>query len=988
MKNVLLISFFFFTSIVIAQDISMQDGTFDRCAPDRFFDSGGEFGNYGNDENFTTTICPQNAGETIILDFTAFSTQLNTDIMTIYDGDSTTATVLGTFSGVAGPGTVAATPVLNASGCITIEFVSNGSGNTTGWEAEILCAVPCQDINTSIDSTNPAPNNSGVISILPGETVDFTGSAAFSVDGTNATYEWNFGDGNTASGTSVSNTFANDGTYTVTLTVTDDNPTGCSRSATITVFVLGPNVVVDQDTYTPEELIEEVLINSPCAEVSNIVWSTGTSFSAVEPNGIGYFIGDGTAFPFEDGLILTSGNASEARGPNDIAMSAGSGAWPGDTDLNNAVGIVSNNASFIQFDFTPLADSISFDFIMASEEYDGNTGGTFECTFSDAFAFLLTDPGGNTTNLAVLPGTNTPILVTNIHPANPGCPAVNEQFFGGYTPLNGPPISFNGRTTVFTAQANVVPGDQYTIKLVVADATDTALDSGVFLRAGSFDLGGDLGDDITIAAGTAECGGSTITLDTSAPTATHIWYFNGVEINGETGSTLDITEAGEYSVDVIFSGVCQASDSIIVEFRSNPVANDAPDLVICDVDGTAEFMLTDNDDDVLGTQDPTQFVVSYHLTEQDAIDNVGALTSPYTNTSSPQTIYARIADNSQFCFDTTSFDLQFSSLDINNNITPIQICDDLVADGFTSFDLSIRDTEVIGGNDPNDVNVTYHISQADAEAGVNPLPTNYTNISNPQTIFIRLEIAAVPDCYNVTTLDLDVLDSPVAIAPTPFEVCDDAPNDGFAQFDLSTKNLEIIGIQTGVAVTYHETQADAENDTNVLAIPYTNTVANAQTVFVRLEDDTTGCIDITTLDLVVNPSPIFTTITDIAVCDENNPGDNTEIFDLSTKDVEIINGQVNVSIAYYENQADADAGINAITGPYSNTGSPQTIIVVLENTLTGCSNSSQFDIVVNPAPTVVLPTPLEECDDDMADGFTSFTLSDKTVEILGGQTGV
>ena len=60
-------------------------------------------------------------------------------------------------------------------------------------------------------------------------------------------------------------------------------------------------------------------------------------------------------------------------------------------------------------------------------------GGSFECTFSDAFAFLLTDPAGNVTNLAVLPGTTTPILVTNIHPDNSGCNAINEQYFGGYT---------------------------------------------------------------------------------------------------------------------------------------------------------------------------------------------------------------------------------------------------------------------------------------------------------------------------------------------------------------------------------------------------------------------------------------------------------------------------------------------------------------------------------------------------------------------------
>ncbi len=978
MKKILYLCLLVLPIFGYGQDISMQDGTFNRCAPDMFFDSGGEFGNYGNDENFSITICPQNANEFIILNFTAFSTQLNTDIMTIYDGDDNTANVLGTFSGVLSPGTISASDT-NTTGCLTIEFTSNGSGNTTGWAAEILCAVPCQDITASIDNTNPAPNISGVVSILPGETVDFTGSATFSVDGTNATYDWDFGDTNTATGTDVSNTYANEGTYTVTLTVTDDNPQGCTGTATITVFVLGPNVVIDQDTYTPEELIEEVLINSPCAEVSNIIWSTGISFATTEPNGIGYFISDGNSFPFRDGLILTSGDASEARGPNNNAMSAGSTTWPGDAELNAAVGITSNNASFIQFDFVPLADNISFDFLMASEEYDGDQGGSFECTFSDAFAFLLTDPGGNTTNLAVLPGTNTPILVTNIHPANSGCAAVNEQFFGGYTPQNGPPISFDGRTAVFTAQSTVIPGAQYTIKLVVADATDTALDSGVFLRAGSFDLGGDLGDDITIAAGTAECGGSSITLNTNAPAADHVWYFNGVEITGETSATLDVTQAGEYSVDVIFSGVCQASDSIIVEFRPNPIANTPPNLVVCDLDGTAEFILTDNDDDILGAQDPADFIISYHLTEQDAIDNVGALPTNYTNTSNPQTIYARIADNSQFCFETTSFELQFSSLDINNNITPLLECDDDIADGFTVFTLSDRDDEVIGANDPADVNVTYHLTAADADAGINPLPDNYTNISNPQTIFIRMELVATSTCYNVTTLDLEVLVNPVAIAPTPLEACDD-DLDGETLFDLTIKDAEVIGAQIGVSVTYHPTQADAEAGTSTLPSNYTSDTA---VIYVRLEDDVTGCFDTTTLQLIVNPLPTFVAITNYELCDANNPGDQTEVFDLTTKDVEIINGQVNVIITYFPTLADAQAGTNAIVGPYANTATPETIYVSLENTITGCRSISNFDLVVNPLPQFIVPTPLAVCDDGTPDGLTLIDLTIKIPEITG-----
>ncbi|MBO6751032.1 MAG: choice-of-anchor L domain-containing protein, partial [Psychroserpens sp.] len=418
------------------------------------------------------------------------------------------------------------------------------------------------------------------------------------------------------------------------------------------------NVSVDQTTYTVEELVVDILIDSPCAQISNISWSTGTDFGDV--NGIGYFTAEEGAFPFEDGLLLTSGNAIEAAGPNINAMSAGGFGWPGDPDLDAAVGINSNNATVIEFDFVPLSDEISFDFLMASEEYNGSQGGTFECTFSDAFAFLLTDSAGNTTNLAVLPGTTTPILVTNIHPENPGCPAINEEFFGGYTPQNLPPMSFDGRTTVFTAFSPVNIGETYTIKLIMADATDTALDSGVFLKAGSFDIGEvELGADITIADGTAACLGEPIILQTQAPSVEHVWFKDGFSIPGETSNTLVVTEPGFYTTQIIFSPQCIISDDILVEFLPLPEANTPPDLVGCSIGADiAVFNLFDNDLPILGaSQSPSDFTVTYHLTEQDALNGINPLVSPYTSLSDPQTVWALVMNNATGCINTTSFNL-------------------------------------------------------------------------------------------------------------------------------------------------------------------------------------------------------------------------------------------------------------------------------------------------------------------------------------------
>ncbi len=178
-----------FSVFSYGQDILMQDGNFNQCT-DRFFDSGGEFGQYSNDENFTLTICPTATGDAIQLSFTAFSTQLNLDILTIYDGPDNTFPSFGSFSGGNNPGVVEAT---TPSGCLTIEFVSNASGTTTGWEADIACLTPCQSIVAVLDSTNPAFDVNNVVVADVNETITFNGSGAFSISGAGAVYAWDFG---------------------------------------------------------------------------------------------------------------------------------------------------------------------------------------------------------------------------------------------------------------------------------------------------------------------------------------------------------------------------------------------------------------------------------------------------------------------------------------------------------------------------------------------------------------------------------------------------------------------------------------------------------------------------------------------------------------------------------------------------------------------------------------------------------------------------
>src|SRR5690606_3753794 len=425
--------------------------------------------------------------------------------------------LIGTYSGGSsfGPGTVSASPT-NTSGCLTLQFVSDAAGNGLGFEAEILCAEPCQTITASIDSTIPVANGSGVISILPGGSVDFNGSATFSNDGTGATYSWNFGDGSAVSpGQSVSHIYNYPGTYTVTFTTTDANPQDCTDTATISVLVLEAIVSINnsaypESLYTPEELIENVLVSGGCSAVDNFSFQVNGAPTDLAGKNYGFFNRGGAIdFPFEEGIVLSTGRAAAGGNIINNNLVSFSNNQGGDADLEAALGLTDiNDAIFIKFNFVPTASTISFRYIMASEEYDGST----ECSFADSFAFLLREVGTTTyTNLAVLPD-GTPVSVTNIN--NSGMCTANPTYFAGYDddfPNPADETNYGGRTVPLTAIANVTVGATYEIKLVAADEGDHIWDSAIFLEAGSFVLGGELGDDVTIAAGTAACNGEMIT---------------------------------------------------------------------------------------------------------------------------------------------------------------------------------------------------------------------------------------------------------------------------------------------------------------------------------------------------------------------------------------------------------------------------------------------------------------------------------------------
>jgi hypothetical protein len=256
------------------------------------------------------------------------------------------------------------------------------------------------------------------------------------------------------------------------------------------------NFVSINNNYTPTQLVNDVLLSNVCTNVTNIV-SQGNC-------GLAYFNNNDGNFPFEEGIIIRSGNALLSAGSYNANNNTSTCSQLGDTDLQSIItssGQTGNitDVSSVKFNFTAVSNMMSFNFLFASNEY-----GEFQCNFSDVFGFILTDLVTNEKqNIAVVPGTNTPISITSIrdNQYNGSCNSVNPDFFGSYN-VNNPNsnINFTGQTVPMTAFAQLIPNRQYSLKLAVGDYQDSSYDSAVFIEGGSFTFGNQCQDNFQLVA--------------------------------------------------------------------------------------------------------------------------------------------------------------------------------------------------------------------------------------------------------------------------------------------------------------------------------------------------------------------------------------------------------------------------------------------------------------------------------------------------------
>ncbi|MDD7884985.1 T9SS type B sorting domain-containing protein [Flavivirga sp. 57AJ16] len=750
-------------------------------------------------------------------------------------------------------------------------------------------------------------------------------------------------------------------------------------------FMFAQQISVDSSVGL-QQLIEDNLVDG-CVDISNITSSVNGNAHGLPS--YGYFERAGSNFPFENGIMLSTGSA--ASGGNGLitpTLSESSTTWGTDPDLETALGITNTlNATSIEFDIVSISNQVQFNYLFASEDYDGIN----PCLVSDGFVFLIREATstGPYQNIALVPGTSDPVNTNNIRPnLLPACAPQNEQYFDGY---NIGDTNYVGRTNVLTASTTITPNVQYHIKIIIADQNDGSFDSAVFIEGDSFKIL-DLGEDIETCASA-----TLLDADIQNPQATYAWYLDNNLISGAINPTYNAIENGTYRVVVtvdLNGSSCPEEDEINVTLNTEEPITPISDYELCDdasEDGFEVFDLSIKDPELINNIPFSNYTFSYHFSDADARANVNNITSPIPNTVSPrQTIYVRIDDLDSNCFAYTTFDLVVNPVPNITAPTTLEICDDDDSpDGFTIIDLTQKDDEITNGQ--SNLIVSYHRNPTDANTGNNPIQSPYVNSNappNPEVVYVRV-INALTGCVNSSeTLTVDITISPVVDRETLYLDACDRDLDGTANFDLTEALNNIVGgLPANVTTTFHESYDDANAGTNAISneTNYENINLEQQTIYIRVEDNTTLCASIIPLEIHTNLLLTGTNLGDFALCDTNDDENDTLEFNLTTIESFISDDLPNpVTVTFYETEPDRDNNTNPIPkGVLYEATSPKVLYVSLDDG--NCTEVGDITLLVNPILQFNPANPIPYCDTD-DDGTVSIDLHSLDEMVTNGNT--
>ena len=614
--------------------------------------------------------------------------------------------------------------------------------------------------------------------------------------------------------------------------------------------------------FTPLDYVQALV--GPGITVSNVVMTNNSD------NQIGIFDGQNSNIGFNSGVVMAAGPVSGLVGNAATADVGQPGNGQTDPDLltiaqsvtsNPSAGFINsvNDVISLEFDFVPSSNVASFNFVFSSDEYTTYVNSSF----NDVFAFFVSGPGitgpfnappgfpGGAQNVAVVPGTNTPITISTIFPAGlPGEPpaGLNPQLY--VSNAGGTTHTHNGFTVPIPIELNVQCGETYHFRFAIGDGTDDYLNTAVFLEAGSF-----VSDAVDVTVATVS-GDSTIVegctdanfIFTRPEGETGDTLLINYEIGGEAIEGTDYNELqdtviflpGEDSVVINLSpiqdGLDEGFESVtitvelvnicgdtivssgVIYIGDGPIINinESDTLLVCanelvSVGASASggyapytYEWTDTLGNIIGTGDS----LDYGITENGSID-----------------VYVTATDNCDFSnMDTLTLTLN-QTLSVDTIIVGSATCE---PDGFVSAFVS-------GETTTPDHGVYYSWTSMSGQAG--PAASVWTDLASGW-YYVSVEDAV---CTVEDSAFVDLLNPPVAVlTATPTSGCEPLT----VSFDYSSS-------ENGDAYTLSYGDGGNESSTNlndVFSNTYTGTSATTFTAQLVVSQGL-NCEDIATVEI-------------------------------------------------------------------------------------------------------------------------------------------
>jgi large repetitive protein len=440
-------------------------------------------------------------------------------------------------------------------------------------------------------------------------------------------------------------------------------------------------------------------------------------------------------------------------------------------------------------------------------------------------------------------------------------------------------------------------------------------------------------------------------------------------------------------VELIATGCSNIGSFQVVINKPMSLPNSLPPLSLCDVDTNPnnQFHIFDLTQGTTTLPLVTGVTVAYYpslaLAQAGVLGTEIGTPTAYTNILPGVQTLGVVVTTAAGCKSITTLDIRVLPIPTPRTNPPALApkCDDnLPGDMLEVFNLTVNESYIRNGD--LNLSFSYYLTPTDAAVPQNALPVP-TAASVGTNVWIRVENSQVDsqgnNCYVLVEQPLTVNPLPIVVQPlAPYRACDDN-TDGIAVFDLTNPQLAIaiLGatqLPADYTISYYLTSAGANPLTNTGETPlpnsYTNvTSPNAQTIYIRVVNNTTGCVNTGALPLAVEPYATATGPQTFNQCDSyTDPYDGVELIDLTTYAPAILNGQdpTIFLVSYYTSLADAQAGTNALTlaeaQAYQTDADTDTIWVKVENSsnlLTPfCNAITTIDIKVERYPNPVINT--------------------------------